>query len=263
MADARYMLDGVIVDRDSYHIAGEDPGLLRGLAVFETLRTHNGRLFRPRAHLERLVSSAASLNITTPGLEVLSEELSRLCAGYSAPAKVNLVLTGGGRRLIRVTDLDVSRLGAPLRVATLTWEPPPWLDGRNKHCSRALNEAAVLHAGVDEVFWLGRDGTITEATRSNVFAVIKGELFTPPDDGRILVGVTRAALLEAASRVGLRVHEAPLRPEDPIEELYASSTLKDLAPVIELDGHQLPGQGPVGRSLATAYGALMDQECSE
>ncbi|MGB0589571.1 MAG: aminotransferase class IV [Myxococcota bacterium] len=261
MTGNRYMLNGAMVPEAAYVVSGEDAGLLRGRAVFETLRTFNGQLFRGPQHVRRLLGSAEALGIDTPGEAALLGELHMAVNGYSAPAKVNIVLTGGGERLVRVGPLDRSRQGAPIRVATRTWEPPPWLDGRSKHCSRALNEAAVRHAGVDEVFWLGRDGSITEATRSNVFAVVDGELLTPPDDGRILAGVTRSALMEAASDIDLSVREALLRPDTAFEELYASSTLKDLAPVVELDGRVLTGLGPVGARLQAAFAALVAREC--
>jgi branched-subunit amino acid aminotransferase/4-amino-4-deoxychorismate lyase len=261
MTPNRYVLNGVRVREEAYVVSGEDAGLMRGHAVFETLRTRHGQLFRGPHHVLRLLGSAGALGIETAGHRTLLAELQDAVRGYDGPAKVNIVLTGGGRRLVRVSPLDERRLGAPIRVATRSWEPPPWLDGRSKHCSRALNEAAVRHAGVDEVFWLGRDGTITEATRSNVFAVVAGELLTPPDDGRILAGVTRAALMEAAKDAGLVVREALLLPSADFEELYASSTLKDLAPVIEMDGRALPGLGPVGARLQGAFRALMDREC--
>ena len=261
MTAYRHMLNGVRVDASAYVVSGEDTGLLRGHAVFETLRTLNGVLFRGDQHVRRLLGSAQALGIAAPGHDTLLGELQAAVDGYELAAKVNMVLTGGGQRLVRVAPLDLTRLGAPIRVATRTWEPPPWLDGRSKHCSRALNQAAVMHAGVDEVFWLGRDGSITEATRSNVFAVVKGQLLTPPDDGRILAGVTRAALLQAATEEGLTVREASFGPESTFDELYASSTLKDLAPVVEIDGRSLGGAGPVGQRLLRAFRALMEREC--
>ena len=262
MTAYRYMLNGARVQAEAYVVSGEDAGLLRGRAVFETLRTLNGVLFRGEQHVRRLLGSAEALGIATPGLETLLTELEGSVDGYEHDAKVNMVLTGGGQRLVRVAPLDLTRLGAPIRVATRTWEPPPWLDGRSKHCSRAMNAAAVMHAGVDEVFWLGRDGTITEATRSNVFAVLEGQLLTPPDDGRILAGVTRAALMQAAGELGLTIREAAFGPESPFDELYASSTLKDLAPVVEIDGRKLRGLGPIGARLQRAFRGLMERECA-
>ena len=260
MADTRYMLNGELVEHSAFVISGDDEGLMRGRAVFETLRTHRGALFRPEAHVARLCASAEALGLGCPSPDLLLDEVQVIASGYPLPGKVNIILTSGGARLLRIMPLDRTRLCAPIRAATRRWEPPPWLDGRSKHCSRALNEAAVRDAGVDEVFWLGSDGAITEATRSNAFAVIDGQIVTPPDDGRILMGVTRAALIEAAAVAGLPLIEAPIFPDADFTELYASSTLKDLAPVVELDGRKMATGGPVGATLHTALIALMDAE---
>ena len=46
MTAYRYMLNGARVQAEAYVVSGEDAGLLRGRAVFETLRTLNGVLFR-------------------------------------------------------------------------------------------------------------------------------------------------------------------------------------------------------------------------
>jgi len=110
------------------------------------------------------------------------------------------------------------------------------------------------------VFWVGRDGCFTEATRSNIFAAVEGVMVTPPADGRILDGVTRRALLDAGLAEGLAVAEAPLPLTAPMTELYATSTLKELAPVSDLDGAAAPGRGPLGDALCAAYRRLVARE---
>jgi len=261
MIALRYFCNGVRVPAEEYVISAEDEGLTRGRAVFETMRTFQGRLFRARQHTVRLVASAEAVGVPTLTSEELARELEGAIEGYEGGAKVNMVLTGGGQRLIRVGPLDMDRYGATLRVATRSWEPPPWLDGRSKHCSRAMNQAAVRQAGVDEVFWVGEDGTITEGTRANVFAVIGGILMTPPDDGRILAGVTRGALIDAAREGGLELKEVSFPPDATFDELYATSTLRDLGPVTEIDGRPLPKARPVGKRLRAALRQLMEREC--
>jgi branched-subunit amino acid aminotransferase/4-amino-4-deoxychorismate lyase len=142
------------------------------------------------------------------------------------------------------------------------WEPTAWLDGRVKHGSRAVTEVARRKAGVDEVLWVGRDGCLTEGGRSSVFGVVDGVMITPPDDGRILPGITRQALLDAGREAGIPVTEGPLRADAPFTELYASSTLKELAPIVELNGRPAPGGGPLGERLVQAFHALVARECS-
>ena len=85
-----------------------------------------------------------------------------------------------------------------------------------------------------------------------------GCLYTPPLDGRILPGITRAVLLECADELGIAVHQAPLPRTAPMDELYLSSSLKILAPVSRLDGEPAPGEGPVGMRLREAFmGAML------
>lgn len=253
-------VDGARVPPERYVISGDDDGLLLGLTAFETLRTYGGCLFRARRHMARLVASAAAIDVACPSPEALVAEIAASVDGYPVEARVRLTLTRGGARLLSVAPLASRAVAAPLRAVTMPWEPPPWLDGRVKHGSRASGEVARRHAGVDEVLWVGRDGCLTEGVRSSIFAVVDGVLVTPPDDGRILAGITREALLEAAAEAGVGVREQALLPFSPMTELYVSSTLKELAPIVELDGRSAPGAGPVGAAVSAAFHLLVGRE---
>lgn len=140
-----------------------------------------------------------------------------------------------------------------VRCATAQWEPSEWLPGAVKHGSRAGSALVIERHGVDEVLWVDRAGNILEGTRSNVFAVLDGVLVTPPLDGRLLAGVTRQMLLEMAPSVGVPVAERALPADAPFDELYVSSTLKELCPVVELDGAPAAGGGPVGARVSKAF----------
>ncbi len=258
----RWLKNGVEVSREDFTVDAADPGVTVGLNAFETLRTYGGVPFRAARHFERLRGSAQALGLAWPGDAVLDDELAAIVQGLPAELGIRVLLTAGGARLLQATPLDMSMVQKPLVVVTLPYEPPSWLDGRAKHGSRAISEVARRVHSVDEVFWVGRDGSLTEATRSSIFAVVDGVLVTPPDDGRILAGVTREALLEVALPLGIPIREGPIRPDAPFEELYASSTLKELAPVVRLDGRQLPQGGTIGQALVGAFRELVVRECS-
>lgn len=230
----------------------DDPVLWTGMGVFETLRTYGRAPFRVALHLDRLAASAAWMGVPLPDRDALAADLIAAAAAIPGESKLNILLTGGGHRLVRASPLDPARVGAPLRVATRPWSPPPWLPGRVKHTSRAAWELAARDAGVDEVLWVTPDGDWTEANRSNVFVVRDGVVLTPPDDGRILQGVTRDGLIEAGRAAGITVHETRVA-AGPCDELYLCSTLKELAPVVELDGQPAAGAGPVGARLHAAF----------
>ncbi len=264
---AYVLLDGRLCAAGEGTLRLDDPALWTGMAVFETLRTRGGRPFRPEVHLARLQSGAAWLGI--PFHPEVGPELARV-AGALAPveAKLNVLLTAGGHRIVKGEPLDLSRAGAPVRVATRPWAPDPWLPGHIKHVSRAGWVLAARQAGVDEVLWSAPSAQLThlpahrrkgervwtEANRSNLIVARDGVLLTPPDDGRILQGVTRDSMLEAARRAGLPLREEEI-PVGPCDEMYLCSTLKELAPVVELDGAPGPGSGPLGAALMAAFHA--------
>jgi D-alanine transaminase len=92
-----------------------------------------------------------------------------------------------------------------------------------------------------------RDGYVTEATSSNVFAVVRGEVVTPPLSNYLLAGITRAALLDLYRESGIAATEALLSEEelDTAQEIFLTSTNGELRPVVELDGHPV-GTGTTG-----------------
>ena len=142
----------------------------------------------------------------------------------------------------------------------MPWINPVSLPGAVKHGCRAAWILAARQKGVDEVFLVDDKGMILEANRSNVFAVRGQELWTPPLDGRLLAGVTREALIQAAGEAGIPVREEPLPIDGDFDELYLASTLKELAPVSRLDDRELPVGGPVGAVLLTAFRRLIERE---
>lgn len=231
-------------------LPADDPGLLTGLTCFETLRSYGGRLLGLEEHLVRLEESARAMRIPFPGADLLRTEACEAMTRHGGDVVVRMTLTRGGHRIV-----VASPVGAPptsMRCASRTFEPPPWLPGRVKHGSRAGSVLVVDSLGVDEVLWLDQRGFVLEGTRTNVFAVKRGEIYTPPLDGRILQGVTRGLLLSLAP-----VREESFRLDEPLDELYASSTLKELCPIVELDGHRAPGGGAIGEALAARFRELV------
>jgi branched-subunit amino acid aminotransferase/4-amino-4-deoxychorismate lyase len=257
---SRFLLDGVPCPDGRGALSLDDPALWTGMAVFETLRTYGGRPHRVDVHLARLRGSAQVCGIFFDDAlaAALTAELAAVAATIPGESKLNVLLTAGGHRVVKAEPLDLSRAGAPVRIATRPWAPDPWLPGRVKHTSRAAWVLAARQAGVDEVVWIAPDPTHgqvwTEANRSNLFVVRDGVLLTPPDDGRILQGVTRDGMIAAARAAGVPCREEPV-PVGPADELYLCSTLKQLAPVVELDGAPGPGAGPVGAKVLAAFRA--------
>ncbi len=236
-------------------VPGDDPGLTRGLSVFETLRTYGTAPFGLEVHLDRLYASAETMDITLRPRTVVRQTLLDVCREN---VWIRYTVTAGGNWILQTAPIETARVGGPVTVACLRWSPPPELPGAVKHGSRAAWVLAARRRRVDEVLLVSPKGEILEANRSNVVAVVHGVLRTPPLDGRQLSGVTRSALLAAAASQGLTLQERTIKIDDTFDELYLTSTLKEMAPVIAMDGRPGPGGGPVGAALHAAFRAHIE-----
>lgn len=249
----RSLIDGV----PGAGLPVDDPGFTLGWTAFETLRSYGRRPFRLEAHLTRLVGSAEALCLPIPPLTLLREELLQ---HLGADEVARLTLTAGGRRVLTLSPVDADRIRRPVRCAPCLWPTDLPVGGYAKHGARAFWAVAARRAGVEEVILHDRAGWILESSRSNVIAALDGALVTPPVEGDALDGVTRRAILEAAQEAGLPLRVAPLGVDQPVDELYLCSTLKELAPVVGMPSCGREGFGPLGERLHEALRALITRE---
>ena len=127
----------------------------------------------------------------------------------------------------------------------------PWLLGGVKSTSYAVNMAAEAEArrrGADDAVFLAAGRIVLEGPVTNIWWRQGRELFTPELDLGILAGVTRSTLLEQAAALGYDVREGtyPVDELAAAEEAFTSSSVREVMPVIELDG------APIGRRSAGA-----------
>jgi len=128
------------------------------------------------------------------------------------------------------------------------------------HLPNVLAVQQARAAGAHEALLLDARGFVTEGSSSNVFAVARGVLRTPPLAAGILEGVTRGVVLRLAREARVQVEEVALRPEDleAAEEVFITSTVREIVPVTRL-GVRAVGSGrpgPTTRALHRAFRAL-------
>jgi 4-amino-4-deoxychorismate lyase len=256
-----------LVDPTEPVIRADDEGLLRGRAAFETLRVYNGRPFGLEAHLDRLTASAASI-----GLPAVERRRLQVLVGLVLPkaergdASLRLVWTAGPARGIPSALALLSTVpewieGTRERGATAVSllgvrASAPWLLPGVKSTSYAVNMAAEAEArrrGVDEALFVDGDGIVLEGTVTNVWWRVGKTLFTPSLDLGILAGVTRATMIQLAPECGYGVEEGayPLAELIAAEEAFTTSSVREVMPLVEVDGHGL-GRGPAADVLQGA-----------
>jgi 4-amino-4-deoxychorismate lyase len=258
----------------------DDEALLRGRAAFETMRVYAGRPFRLDDHLARLAGSARRI-----GLPPLDEDACRtlardaLGAATDEPdAVLRLYWTAGregmdepnGLALVSTLPPELEeRRARGLRVVALPLgleadrrAVAPWLLGGVKSTSYAVNMAAEAEArrrGADDAVFLARDDVVLEGPVTNVWWRLERILYTPALELGILAGVTRATLVEEAAGLGYEVREGvfPLAHLAGAEEAFTSSSVREVMPVVELDGRRLGdgAPGPAARDLQAALRA--------
>jgi branched-subunit amino acid aminotransferase/4-amino-4-deoxychorismate lyase len=136
-----------------------------------------------------------------------------------------------------------------------------------KTTSYAVNMAAQRAArakGADDAVFVGLGGELLEAPTANLWWRSGDTLYTPSLQLGILAGITRAALLELAPGLGLRVLDGVFTAEDLLagEEAFLSSSTREVMPVVEVDGAGVGGgvPGPVAASLQAGLRELVEAE---
>ena len=252
-----------------------DLALVRGEAVFETMRVYAGRPFRLEAHLRRLAASAAALDLALPdGLAELAAEAVAAAGGEDA--SLRLVCTrgvegsGAPAAFAICEPLPAAlererRRGLKVVLLTLASDPllraaSPWLLPGVKSTSYAVNMAAQRTArarGADDAVFTGLGGELLEAPTASLWWRVGEVLHTPALDLGILAGITRAALCELAPAAGLRVLEGVFTADDlaAAEEAFLSSSTREVMPVVAVDGAPV-GDGRPGPAAAALQAAL-------
>ncbi|MDF2693211.1 MAG: Branched-chain amino acid aminotransferase [Labilithrix sp.] len=151
---------------------------------------------------------------------------------------------------IRVAVFDDARKAAPEVL-------PPDTKAAGAYLGPMLARKRAIAAGADDVVLLDRDGDIAEAPIANAFAVMGGELWTPPL-GRILPGITRDSVLALAREEGIAVREERLSLEafTSADEAFLTATSLPIAPIGQINARSLPNApGPITTRLMSRVAA--------
>lgn len=262
-------LNGRFLPREEAKISPEDRGFLFADAIYEVVRYGAGRPYRLAEHLARMRDGLTALRLPVEP-SFFPEVAGRLVAENDLEESDALVYA------------QVSRGAAPryhafppegtpptvFAFARKTDPPPPPEGGRaillpderwgrcdiktvmllpNVLASQQAREAGAMEA------ILVRDGIAWEGTKANLFTVSMGVVRTAPRGPRILPGVTRAAALEAAEKLGYPVEERPVGVDElfSADEVFLASTTLWTYALVEVQGRPVGGgrPGPVAARI--------------
>jgi para-aminobenzoate synthetase / 4-amino-4-deoxychorismate lyase len=178
----------------------------RCAGVFETLRVEGGRALHLEDHLARLRASVRELHGVELGGELEACVAAALRDAGDEPQRLRIVAAPRAAPEATLAPLGPAASSAPVELRP--WVVPGGL-GAHKWLDRRRIDEASARLGATPLI-VEADGEVLEASWGNVFALQGRRLTTPPADGRLLPGVTRARLLGSASELGLEAGEERL-----------------------------------------------------
>ncbi len=244
-----------------------DHGFVVGDGVFEALKITAAGPFAVQRHLDRMSRSAASLELPAPDHAVVRAAIEAVCADQAWDfGKIRITYTGGVGPLG-----SAAAFGPPTLVviAEPTDPPPPTVTvvtapwRRNEHGAltgvkstsygenvRGLSFAHAKEAS--ETIFLNTAGDVCEGTGTNIFCVFGDRIVTPPLLSGPLAGITREVLLEWCDIVEEDVTLATAAEAD---EVFITSSLRDVQGVTRWDAVEYPGVGPRTAEIAAQFRA--------
>lgn len=271
-------LNGSYLPREEAVVPVGDRAFVFGDGVYEVTRAVRGRLFAEEGHWARLERGLATLRIDAGAyidparLRDISERLLAENGLADADATVYLQITRGAA--VRTHWFPPAGTAPTVFASTSPFEIPweqrekgaraithpdiRWSRCDLKTVNLLPNVMAKQRAHEEGAFeaLLIRNGTVTEGSASNAFAVIDGVIRTHPRSNFILPGITRDVVLDLARDLGFRVDETPFFVEDlpHLEELFFTGTTTDVQPIVDLDGRPVADgrPGPIADALGRA-----------
>lgn len=252
----------------------EDRGYQFGDGVYEVCEIARGFIIDMTRHLDRLDRSLSELSIGWPiarsALIVVIREVIR--RNHVSDGLVYLQVTRGvagrdhffpspdTRPSLVVTAKKIApasyahKAETGLKVVTAPENRWDRVDIKSVGLlPNVLAKQQARLAGAHEAWFVDKDGFVTEGASTNAWIVTKeGALVTRPANHGILRGITRATLLDAAARLGLKAEERAFTVAEAkaAREVFMSSATTIAMPVVAIDGETIANGHPGSITLS-------------
>ena len=263
---------GHLVDLTDATVSVLDHGFTVADGVFETMKVTSAGVVALTRHLRRLTESAAILGLPEPRLDVVRSAISHAVdvglADMGEMGRLRVTYTAGAAPLGSERGTHPPTLVVALSAAK-PWPQStsavtvPWLRNERspivgaKSTAYAENVVALQYAhdrGATEAIFGNTRGELCEGTGSNIFVVVDGDVLTPPLSSGCLGGITRELVLEFIGGAECDLDMSVLAQA---QEVFITSSTRDVHPVTTLDERQWAEPGSVTRQFQQAFSALI------
>ena len=216
-----FYLNGQILPSEQALVHVSDLAFLRGYGIFDFFRSINGHTIFMEDHLDRFENSARLMGLPIPEsrerLRAIIQELVRL-----NPAEllgIKLVLTGGyspdgytpttPNLVVIAKPFTFAPAKVGLKLMSLEHQRELAEVKTTNYAVPIFHLQKMKQAGADD-FLFHRDGLITESSRSNIFIVKNGSIYTAPLTEGCVAGIMRAQIMNMARENKILSSENPI-----------------------------------------------------
>lgn len=275
-------LNGEYLPLEKARISPMDRGFLFGDGIYEVIPSYGGKMVGFGPHIARMQDGLAAIEIKLGWEQARWREICEALMDKNGNGNLGIYLhvTRGAenRRNHAYPDgIEPTVFGYAFEIP-----PPPIPDraqihpytcatGQDMRWDRCNIKSTsllgnVLHynqghsRGDGEIILFNARDELTECGACNAYIVKNGVIATPPLDHQILPGVTRRILLAILRADGSMPLEERVVTRDEVldaDEIWISSSSKEVVPVVKLDGKPVGDgkPGPVWEKAAKLYSA--------
>jgi branched-chain amino acid aminotransferase len=286
MQSDKIWFDGELIDYEDMKVHVLTHALHYGSGVFEGIRAYETDrgpgVFHLSDHVARLRRSAEQYFMQIPFTdEQIGDAIHETIKANNLPSCYirPLVFRGAG-------EMGVNPLNCPVHTMIAVWKwgaylgddaikngircmisswrrigpnmIPATAKASGQYLNSQLAKMEALKHGYDEAILLNEAGLIADGSGENVFAVMKGKLYTPPISASCLPGITRHAVMEMAETIGIETVERELTRAELYfaDEVFLTGTAAEVTPVASLDDHEI-GKGPITQQIQDIFFATV------
>lgn len=276
--------DGKLVEETEAKISVFDHGTLYGDGCFEGIRFYSGKVFRLEEHIVRLFDSMRYLMIDLPWSfeEVCKATEETVAASGMVDGYIRLVVTRGKGDLglnpwncpkpsmfiivqnIALYPKEMYENGLRLITSSYRRPNPDILCQQVKSLNYLNGISAKIEAvqqGAGEALMLNQRGNVAECTGDNIFIVKNGEVLTPPLTEGALGGITRHAVMDICTELGIPCREMVMNRFDILraDECFLTGTAAEVIAATSLDGRTIGTghAGPITKRILARYQELV------
>ena len=231
-----------------------DDGFSFGIGAFETMSVLDGRAVLLDAHLERLNTTLERLGI---GTRIRRSDVLEMTRGGALDGRA-LKIEVSERNTVfsdRPNPYDDARRARGFRLSISDIrrnETSPFTYMKSlQYGDSIMEKRRAMREGFDEPLFLNSRGEVCEGATTNIFFVREGRIATPPVGCGMLLGITRAYVMDRFD-----VEERIIRPEDmeDYEGCFITNSLMGAMAVSSIDEVAFEDRSVVSEVLRTYLG---------